>query len=311
MIFALGTLCQCSSPPSMSTDVSAPILAAENIVVLGIAQDAGYPQAGCQKSCCQKHYDGHLPKQKVSCISIVDTASQSYWIIDATPDFKEQLQFLEESYSGYNLQGIFLTHAHVGHYTGLMHLGREIMGADNIPVYAMPKMKSFLENNGPWSQLVTLDNIDIIEMKDEEVINLNDRISINPFIVPHRDEFSETVGFKIKGSNKSALFIPDIDKWEKWSKDINEEIKSVDHALLDGSFFKNGEIPGRDMSLIPHPFMEESISLFEKLNEDERSKISFIHFNHTNPVIDTKSAAYSEVVNNNMRVAHEGMTIGL
>lgn len=311
VLFLIGTLQQCSSDtPPPKESVSHP-LAAENILVLGIAQDAGYPQAGCQKDCCVQNYEGKLAKQKVSCISIVDTVSQSYWIIDATPDFKEQLQILQHNHPTYTFGGIFLTHAHVGHYTGLMHLGREIMGTSDIPVYAMPKMKVFLENNGPWSQLVNLNNINLIELKDEEIIRLNNRISIAPFIVPHRDEFSETVGFKIIGSNKSALFIPDIDKWEKWSKDIKQEIATTDHALIDGTFFENGEIPGRDMSLIPHPFMEESIALFNNLNEMERSKISFIHFNHTNPVLNPNSKAYQSVINSNMNVAYEGMTIRL
>jgi len=30
----------------------------------------------------------------------------------------------------------------MGHYTGLMHFGREVMGTNNLPVYAMPKMKT-------------------------------------------------------------------------------------------------------------------------------------------------------------------------
>ena len=192
-----------------------------------------------------------------------------------------------------------------------MHLGREVMGTQKMPVYVMPKMKSFLENNGPWSQLVTLNNVELISLRDSQQVELNERLSISPFLVPHRDEFSETVGYKISGSNQSALFIPDIDKWEKWSKDINQEIRSVNHAFIDGTFFQNGEIPGRDMSLIPHPFMEESISLFEKLEIDERAKISFIHFNHTNPVLNQKSEAYREVVNANMNIAHEGMIINL
>ena len=69
-----------------------------------------------------------------------------------------------------------------------------------------------------------------------------------PFLVPHRDEFSETVGFEIKGENKTAVFIPDIDKWSKWNSDLKELIKRVDYAFLDATFYKNGEIPSRDMS---------------------------------------------------------------
>jgi len=311
MFFVLVVSIQCADNVVKDNPKAVSITAAEKIIVLGVAQDAGYPQASCQKECCQKHYTGQLEAQKVASISIVDTISQSYWIIDATPDFKEQLQVLQKDYPSYEFGGIFLTHAHVGHYTGLIHLGREIMGAKNIPVYAMPTMKLFLEHNGPWSQLVTLNNIAIQELNNNQVINLNNRLSVTPFIVPHRDEFSETVGFEIKGSNKSAIYIPDIDKWEKWDHSIIEDLKSVDHALLDGTFFRNGEIPGRDMSLIPHPFIEESMSLFNSLDQNEKSKISFIHFNHTNPVLDAQSDAYQSVKDQGLGIAYEGMVIDL
>eukprot|EP00957_Ditylum_brightwellii_P156501 11911053-Ditylum_brightwellii.AAC.1 len=63
--------------------------------------------------------------------------------------------------------GIFLTHAHIGHYTGLMYLGREALGAVDVPVYAMPRMRSFLKNNGPWSQLVSLGNINIQNLEEK------------------------------------------------------------------------------------------------------------------------------------------------
>ena len=278
---------------------------------MGIAQDAGYPQAGCQKACCQKYYDGELPVKMTSCIAIIDTVDKTYWMVDATPDFKEQLSSLQFNYPGYSFGGIFLTHAHVGHYTGLMHLGREIMGANQVPVYAMPRMADFLRNNGPWSQLVSLKNIDIIPIQSDSTFTLNRRLSITPLQVPHRDEFSETVGYKINGLNSSLLFIPDIDKWDKWDRNILTEIQDVDHALLDGSFYQNGEIPGRDMSLIPHPFIEESLELFKQLEDYDRRKVQFIHFNHTNPVLDARSSANQTIINDGFGVAEEGALLAL
>ena len=171
--------------------------------------------------------------------------------------------------------GIFLTHAHMGHYTGLMYLGREAKGANQVPVYAMPKMKSFLESNGPWDQLVTLNNIVLSEIQDETAVKLTSNISVIPMLVPHRDEYSETVGYKIVGPNKSALFIPDIDKWHKWERSIVEEIKKVDFAFLDASFFNEKEINNRDISEIPHPFVIESMKLL--MNSPPKKKQRFIY----------------------------------
>jgi pyrroloquinoline quinone biosynthesis protein B len=196
----------------------------------------------------------------------------------------------------------------MGHYTGLMHFGREVMGTDNLPVFAMPKMKTFLEENGPWSQLVKLENINIKALKSDSTFSLNERIKIKPFLVPHRDEFSETVGYEIMINNKSLIFIPDIDKWEKWETNITELIKKVDYAFLDATFYKNGELK-RDMSEIPHPFAEESMDLFSKLSDTDKQKVHFIHFNHTNPLLIGGSKAQKEVFEKGFNLAKEGQII--
>jgi pyrroloquinoline quinone biosynthesis protein B len=274
------------------------------LIVLGIAQDAGYPQANCKRDCCKAVWKDASKRKLVSCIALVEPDKGQAWIFDATPSFKFQLKILEDL-GIHKIAGIFLTHAHIGHYTGLMHLGREVMGTKNLPVYAMPKMKAFLENNGPWSQLTKLDNIKIHELKKEVAVNIGNGLAVTPYQVPHRDEFSETVGFKIQGANKSAIFIPDIDKWQKWDKDVNEVIKANNIALLDGSFYQNGEIAGRDMSEIPHPFLVESMDIFKTLSAKDKAKVHFIHFNHTNPVLVPNSAAYQDVLNQGFFIAKE------
>ena len=182
------------------------------------------------------------------------------------------------------------------------------MGTDNLPVFAMPKMKTFLEENGPWSQLVRLENINIKALKSDSTFNLNENIKIKPFLVPHRDEFSETVGYEITINNKSLIFIPDIDKWEKWETNITELIKKVDYAFLDATFYKNGELK-RDMSEIPHPFVEESMELFSSLSDADKQKIHFIHFNHTNPLLIEESSAQKEVFEKGFNLAKEGQLI--
>lgn len=280
------------------------------LVVLGIGQDAGYPQAGQQKE-WDLVRSRQASLQHAVALGLVDPVSKQRWLFEATPDFNIQLSKMDQfsSTENYPYDGIFMTHGHIGHYTGLMHLGREAMGTTNVPVYAMPGMKKFLSTNGPWSQLVSLNNIKLKDITNGEATQLNERISVTPLQVPHRDEFTETVGFLIKVVDKQLLFIPDIDKWEKWDKDITELIQQVDYALLDGSFFKNGEIPGRDMSEIPHPFVEESMRIFEKLSEADRAKVHFIHFNHTNPIIFKGSEEYQEVLNRGFNIASDGQLI--
>jgi pyrroloquinoline quinone biosynthesis protein B len=218
-------------------------------------------------------------------LGLTDQASGQNWLFEATPDFTAQLQQLQQTSGLANLSGIFLTHAHMGHYAGLLQLGREAMGAQGMPVYVMPKMKEFLETNASWSQLVTLGNIKLVLIEADTPIQLASNLRVTPLIVPHRDEFSETVGYRIETAEKSLLFIPDIDKWPLWDRDIRAEVARVDLALLDATFYQEGELPNRNMNEIPHPFVAETISLFSPLSESEKRKVKFIHFNHTNPLI--------------------------
>jgi len=278
------------------------------VIVLGVAQDAGYPQMNCEKKCCEEAWENPELQKTTSCLAIIDPLSNEQWIIDATPNIKEQLQLLKQKTGTEKLDGVLLTHAHMGHYTGLIHFGKEVMGTNNMSVYTMPKMKNFLEKNGPWSQLVKLENIDLKAIKSDSIFNLNKRIKIKPFLVPHRDEFSETVGYEIIINNKSLIFIPDIDKWETWETSITELIKKVNYAFLDATFYKNGELK-RDMSEIPHPFVEESMRLFSKLSKNDKEKIHFIHFNHTNPLLQEGNNAQKEVLKKGFNLAKEGQII--
>ena len=278
------------------------------VVILGIAQDGGSPQSGCEKLCCKDLWENG-EKEKVSCIGIVDPRSGKSWLIDATLDFPEQYRIITKEHHT-KLAGIFLTHAHMGHYTGLLHLGHEVMGAKDVPVFAMPRMKEFLETNGPWDQLVSMNNIKIQPMKNDKEIRLADGLFIEPFLVPHRDEYSETVGYKIMGTKRSVLFIPDIDKWAKWDQEIFEVVQHIDIALLDGTFYSQGELPNRDMSEIPHPFIVESMDKLYNLNSPNRNKVHFIHFNHSNPAIRAGAAA-NQIRSNRFNVAQEGMIFPL
>ena len=280
-----------------------------SLIILGNVQDAGYPQIGCMKACCREHWSPAAQKKSITCLGLVDPTSNQTWLFEASPDFKHQTKKLSDYVNQDVFQlpnGIFLTHGHIGHYVGLMHLGREAMGADRVPVYAMPRMKNYLETSGPWSQLVALNNIDLQLLAADSSILLTPTLKVTPFLVPHRGEYTETVGYKIEGENQRVLFIPDIDKWDQWEKNIKEEIAKVDLAFLDATFFKNGEVGNRDMSEIPHPFVEESMKLFADLPETEKAKIHFIHFNHTNPAIKDSHPLKDSLQNLGFQFPKEG-----
>jgi len=277
------------------------------IQVLGIVQDAGYPHIGCEKDCCNVVSPGEY---FVSCLGLVDKTNNKRYLFDATPDIHNQLNLVEKFPNGNLIDGIFLTHAHIGHYAGLMYLGREGLGGDNIKVYVLKRMAKFLTKNGPWDQLVKLNNISLQTISNNKFVKLSENILVIPIKVPHRDEYSETVGYKIIGKSKKLLFIPDIDKWDEWEKSIVDEVKLVDYAFIDGTFYNGSEL-NRDMSEIPHPSIEETLELFSNQPLAEKNKIYFIHINHTNPILTNKNGVRDLILNAGFNIAEMGLKLSL
>ena len=282
------------------------------IYILGVAQDAGFPQAGCYKPHCMPGWNDPERKITATSLGLIDPSSKKKYIFEATPDLPEQLFLLEQEAPSdeFSLNGIFITHAHIGHYTGLMYLGREAMGAHGLPIYVMPKMEQYLRENGPWSQLIALNNISLMPLRNDRSEVLNN-LKVTPFLVPHRDEFSETVGYSIQGPKKTALFIPDINKWSQWKENILERIQLVDYALIDATFYDNNELPGRDMSKIPHPFVVETMATLSLLPREQREKVWFIHMNHTNPLLNSNSDQAQEVRAQGFNIASTGLRLKL
>lgn len=277
------------------------------LYILGTAQDAGKPQIGHSEDPAWQNPD---LIRTASSLGLVDKDTGSYVLFDATPDIKFQMYALENYSAAQNLHlgGIFLTHGHMGHYLGLAQFGREAMGAKAIPVYAMPRMQNFLENNGPWDLLVKLKNIDIKPLTDGTSVTASGA-TITPFLVPHRGEYTETVGFRIQGAGKSAIYLPDIDNWQEWEAmgtKLEDIIGANDYLFIDGTFYNGDELPGRDMSKIPHPTMVSTMEYLKTLGPRARSKVLFTHLNHSNPAHDKHTTAYEDVEKAGYRHAQAG-----
>jgi len=285
-------------------------------IVLGAGQDAGAPQIGNPDD---PAWEDPGLRLFATSAALVDHTTGDRYLFEATPFITDQLALLDalapSPLPGLGLSGIFLTHAHMGHYGGLMFLGFEAANANAIPVHAMPRMAAYLSNHGPWDQLVRFDNIRIAAIEAHAPVVLSERVQVSAHPVPHRDEYSETVGFVIRTAGRSVLFLPDLDSYEEWEAEfgvrVEDMVAQVDHAFLDATFFDDNEIPGRDMSNIPHPRVAASMDRFDALPDEERGKIVFIHFNHTNPVRFTDSLQSREVLQRGYRLARRGDRICL
>ncbi len=310
VIFA-GLILSCNDSKPVKQTVSNSLAETEGcgLIILGTVQDAGSPHIACRKSCCSELFKNPDPTRRIVSLGVYDADQKKSWLFEASPDIAAQLKLLKSA-SGSEKElpdGLLLTHAHIGHYSGLMYLGREACNADKVPVYAMPRMNSFLNQNGPWSQLLSLNNIILNELIADKVVSLSEKISVKPVLVPHRDEFSETIGFIISGPKKKILFIPDIDKWSKWNYRLSEILDSVDYAFLDATFYSGTEIKQRDISLIPHPFVIETMEMLKEETAEKRRKVWFIHLNHTNPLLNKNSQEYKSVLKAGFNIAAYGM----
>ncbi len=307
-IFTGLALAACGQSSTSSPTISTAVNCSQALAVLGVAQDAGKPQISVHGDAAWTDPSrARLPTS----LGLIDRTAQTRYLFDASPKMKRQLYNLDQidDGRGFALDGVFLTHGHMGHYLGLAHLGREAMGAKSIPVYTMPRMSEFLQNNGPWDQLVALKNIEIRKIKSGDQITLSKALTVTPFAVPHRSEYTETVGYRVEGPDASAIYLPDIDSWRAWEAgggSLHSLVSENDRLYLDATFFSGDELPGRDMTLIPHPTISTTMEKLADLPDTERAKIHFIHLNHSNPVLNKTSVAFTTVQDNGFSVAEEG-----
>jgi pyrroloquinoline quinone biosynthesis protein B len=224
-------------------------------------------------------------------------------------DLVEEPGFRRRAQARRPFDGIFLTHAHIGHYLGLALLGREGLGTASTPVYSTPRMAEFLAANGPWSLMVDEGRIFFPEVPIDTWFEVDEWLSVRMIPVPHRQEFSDTVGFVFRGPSRSLLYVPDIDRWETWAYSVEEVVRQVDVALLDGSFYSANEVPGRNTDDIPHPLIPQTMTLLEPAVR-AGARVLFTHLNNTNPALyDGREAA--EVRRRGFELARQGMRITL
>ena len=292
LVFSLALASARGTPPAVEA------------VVLGIAQDGGVPHLGCRQKLCVEARRDPSKRRRVASLGLVDTIAGKRFVIDATPDFAEQVARL-----GALPDGILLTHAHIGHYLGLAQLGREVLNAREMPVYCTSSMARFLRENGPWKRLVTLGNIAIHEIEPDREFALTDSLRVTALRVPHRDEDSDTVAYLVAGPSRKLLWLPDIDKWEKWDRRVEDLVRETDIAFLDGTFSSAGEIPGRSLAEIPHPLVPETVARLSEASVPS-PKVFFVHLNHTNRLL-WDGAAVRQLRRKGFGVASEGQRVPL
>ena len=265
-------------------------------LLLGTAQDAGVPQANCfRHDYCERVRLGRAPAPRVACLGLVDEEAGVRAMIDATPDFAAQLGELLAPAGAplsevagatvpleQHLAGIFLTHAHIGHYAGLLQLGKEAAAPHGLPLFVSRSMARFLAANAPWSGLLRAGHLQARVLEPGEPVVLGPSLQVEPFAVVHRAEYTDTFGYLVRGPERTLMYVPDADTWDGWPVPFETLLAHADVALLDGSFFSAAELPHRSQSEVPHPPVVQTLRRLQGLAE--RPPVRFVHLNHTNPL---------------------------
>lgn len=267
-------------------------------MVLGTAQDGGNPQLGSAGV--------GPPRLVASLAAVADDGTRL--LVDATPDVRAQLRRLDEltpTRSASNaVDHIVLTHAHMGHYAGLVQFGKEAHNAQGVQCWVTSSMAAFLRSNQPWRALVDGGHIEIQISEPGAYFSPAPGLELRLVPVPHRPEFSDAVGVSLN----RVFYLPDIDGWEEWPR-AEEELSRHDISLLDATFHDRDELPGRDISQIPHPLVTDTLARFADLAAEKR--LILTHINHSNPIADPDSLETEAVRAAGFEVASDFMTFSL
>jgi len=279
-------------------------------MVLGVAQDSGHPQIGCTRPCCHAAWDDPRLQHLPAALGVV-TERGERWMIEASPALPQQLHRLHRQAPRPTgaplLDGMLLTHAHMGHLVGLAYLGTEAAAVRDLPVYLPAGLAERLRRAVPWSALVDEGRIVLHPLRSGDRLALSPQVSVEVIEVPHRREWSETLAFVISGPRQRALFLPDIDRW---AIDLEGLLAQVDVAWIDGTFYADGELD-RDMSLIPHPRVVDTMARLADAPAAVRGRVRFSHLNHTNPLLDPDSPQAHAVRAAGFGIAREGSIVRL
>jgi pyrroloquinoline quinone biosynthesis protein B len=300
------------------TKVTMSDITGPRVRLLGIAQDGGLPHAACNCTRCTAARKDPALASFVTSLGIIAPKAKTTYLIDATPDIIPQLALLADTRTVAKgavdrtpVDGIFLTHAHVGHYLGLAHLGFEAVNTKELPVWCSQRMGAFLTGNAPWDQLVRLRNLSLNHVTPGKAVTLPDGIEVTPILVPHRDEYTDTLAFILKGKRKRILYIPDTAPWHRWKTSVDAVFDQVDVALVDGTFYSGAELPGRDLSKIGHPLIVDSITLLKSRVDSGKLQVHFIHLNHSNPALEPHSKARKHIESQGFHVGRSGLEVAL
>jgi pyrroloquinoline quinone biosynthesis protein B len=267
------------------------------LIVLGSGQDGGTPQFGTP--------DGVGRDRCASSVAVV-ASDGLVLLFDASPDIRAQSQRLPRRDPGTEpVDAVFITHAHMGHYAGLLHFGKEAAATHGVPLFAPKSVIAFLDTNEPWATLFSEGHFDPVALNTATASVGG--IDVQAIPVPHRSEHSSACGFSVSVEGEPwLLYTPDIDSWDMWP-DAEAELTRHRVSLIDAAFSDPNELPLRPMSEVRHPMVPDTIDRFAHIATQRRLVLT--HINHTNALGDPDSAIAKQAIACGFEIAFDGMEI--
>lgn len=284
------------------------------VFVLGIAQDGGLPHLGCESDCCEgaRRKGAELYP---SCLGVVDRQDGTLILLEATPAVEAQVALLQRLADSpprgrQAVDAVLLTHAHIGHYLGLAQFGFEVASISDLELHTSPRMATYLRGNGPWKQMVEMGQIRLEEFTPGLAFEIRPGLVVTPVPVPHRDEYSDTMAYRLTGPRNTVLFVPDVQNWHYREGLLEELLDGVSVAYIDATFYDGRELPDRDISQIGHPMMVDSMRRLRDRALAAPGLVRFIHLNHNNPALHDPEIR-AQIERDGFRVARRGERVPL
>lgn len=306
--------------------------------ILGSAAGGGFPQWNCNCPNCSALRQGTLKgRARTQAQVAVSPKPGSWFLLNASPDLRQQLAATPElapslAAAASPVSTILLTSADVDCVMGLLHL-REFQP---LRIFSTPAVRRILtEENGilrvltrsnppvhwdnlPPERLLPLLPPSALGMKDgffckaiplsgsfPDYVSDSLRHSLSP------DE--AVIGLQFIHKEKRVFYAPSLPgTGEDWRRAVDES----DLALLDGTFWKDGELitanrsrkTAREMGHIP---LSGAHGLLSQPFRIGRTRKVLIHLNNTNPVLNEESPEHRAVRDAGFEIAYDGMEFEL
>ena len=253
-----------------------------SLTFLGTGTSLGVPMIGCDCAVCTSSD----PRNRRRRSSVYVAAGATRFVIDTTPDFREQAL----TYGLRQVDAVLFTHAHADHILGLDDIRRfNTLQSAVIPVYAVPEVMAEVRRVFSYIGRAALPGLyrPQIDFRLVEAPFQVGEVEVTAWPVEHGTEF--TVGFQIAWRGRRIGYFPDC---HRMPEATIRALEGVDLMVLDTLRYR---------AHATHLCVSESVALLQKINAPQSYLIHLCH--------DLDHARLERELPDNIHVAYDGLVV--